>query len=223
MKRKTIAIIGLLLTLAFTAPAADYNFNARTRVYLYTMAGSFHLTAAGSGLWNEVAVSDDGFSLTGGIGFSMLNVNNRFFLNLEADYMASAVNYRGSHDRGVKTLSFMIQGEYRLGRLSPVSVYGGVGIGVIFKDEAVLPGIYDDWLRVEAMTDVTFAGELGIKVSLSRRLMFRAALRFYSLVDGYDDIEYWGGYWGDYWDLWLDDYDSELYATSIMAGLEIHF
>ena len=223
MQPKTMWIIALVLSAAFALPAADNNFNARTRVYVYTMGGNFHLTAAGSGLWNEVALADDGVSITGGIGFSLLNVHNRFFLNLETDFTSSTVRYRGSHGRGVYAWSFMMQGEYRLGQVSPVSVYAGIGVAVIGKEEAVVPGIYDDWLRVDSATEATFAGELGIKVSVVRHLMLRAALRFYSVSTGYDDIDYWGGYWDHYLDVWVDDYGSELYATQIMAGLELHF
>ncbi|HDP95913.1 MAG TPA: hypothetical protein ENN40_11225 [Candidatus Aminicenantes bacterium] len=223
MQPKAMWIVALVLLTAFALHAEDHNFNARTRVYVYSMGGNFHLTAAGSGLWHEVAAADDGLSLTGGIGFSLINVHNRFFLNLEADYTSSMVRYRGSRGRDIKALAFMIQGEYRLGQVSPVSVYVGIGVGVIEKDKALVPGIYDDWLRVDPVTEATFAGELGIKVSVVRRLMFRAALRFYSVSTGYDDIDYWGGYWNHYLDVWVDDYGSELYATSIMAGLELHF
>ncbi|MBN1197122.1 MAG: hypothetical protein JXA62_06920 [Candidatus Aminicenantes bacterium] len=223
MQPKAMWIVGLVLVTALVLPATEYNYNARTRVYVYTMGGNFHLTAAGSGLWHEAALADDGVSLTGGLGFSLLNVHNRFFLNLETDFTSATVRYRGSHGRGVNAWSFMIQGEYRLGQASPVSVYAGIGVGVIGKDEVIVPGIYDDWLRVDSVTEATFAGELGIKVSVARRLMFRAALRFYSVSTGYDDIDYWGGYWDSYLDVWVDDYGSELYATSIMAGLELHF
>lgn len=223
MRRKAICTIGLALLTTLCLNAAEYNFSARTRAYVYAMGGNFHLTAAGSGLWHEAAPADDGFSLTGGIGFSLLNVNNRFFLNLEADYTDATLQYRGTHGRGVNAWAFMLQGEYRLGRVSPVSVYVGLGVGVIDKDAAIVPGIGDDWFQVDPVTEATFAGELGIKVSVAKRLMLRAALRFYSVSSGYDGIDYWGGYWDDYWDVWVDDYSSELYATSFMAGLEVHF
>ena len=222
MKSKITVALVLILGLAFCAAAEEgnYNFDARTRVYAYAMGGNFHLTAAGSGLWDVLAYTDDAIAPTLGVGFSLFNVRSRFFLNLEADFTTTTLISGNHYEFRTSTLAFMIHGEYRLGRKGPVSIYGGVGVGVIHKNGGNFPAGYE-WLYVPESTDTTLVSELGIKVSITRRLMFRAAMRAYSLVDEYYGD--YGLYWDDYLDLWMDDYNSELYATSFMAGLELHF
>lgn len=221
MQRKVMGIMIMVLALALTAPAeGDHNFNARTRVYGYVMGGNFHLTPAGSGLWDNLAYTEDAVAPTVGIGFSLLNINNRFFLNLEADATWASLD-TGIYDTlNVTTISLMFQGEYRLGRMSPVSLYCGLGVGIIHNNGGNFPAGLE-WLYVPEFTDTTLATELGVKVSITRHLMFRAAFRAFALVEDYYG-EY-GHYWDDYLGYWMDDYESELYATSVMAGLEFHF
>lgn len=221
MQRKTLGFMIMVLAFALTAPGAgDHNFNARTRIYGYVMGGNFHLTPAGSGLWDNLAYTEDTAAPTVGIGFSLINIHDRFFLNLEADATWGTLATGGFYNVEVTGISLMFQGEYRLSRSSPVSLYCGLGVGIIHNNGGDFPAGLD-WLYVPEFTDTTLATELGVKVSITRHLMFRAAFRAYALVADYYG-EY-GHYWDDYLDIWMDDYASELYATQFMAGLEFHF
>ena len=218
MKRVFLFMVVLIIpSCVFAEEKTDHVYSARTRVYAYVMGGNFHLTPTGAWMGGGGIARDvDGFMPTMGVGFSLVEMGQRLFLNLEADYTFSSLEMGGFAKRSADTWAIMLQAEYRI--KSRFSLYGGMGVGILrqWRDPVLAPG---EAALVEEALESTLAWAFGTRIAVSRHLMFRAAVRIFSILYPYDDREYWVDSLG----VRLSDYESELYATSFMAGLEFHF
>lgn len=180
----------------------DRNFNSRNRIYLLLGANIFSLTQEGLGM-NEN--TDPQLAPIVGGGFTLVNFSRGMsFINLEADYTRADFTLSRGGRRSASALTFMVQGEIRFSRSGKISLFTGVGFGI---------------LRLRQSSDPVLAWDFGLKASLLPRLMLRAAARFY-----YDARESGYEYWfDDYYDYWDEETRLTHWASSLYLALEYHF
>lgn len=195
----------------------DRNFNAQNRIYTYLGLNVFSFTELGL----DATGVQPGTTLVPalGIGFSLINFNQgRAFLNLEADYTKGMFAYDHSHQRSASALTLICQGELTLGHRNRLSGYLGMGVGILNLGSLSRPGMEDSSIVVSSRNRSSMALELGLKYSLMPHLMMRIGSRFYVLVS---DTGY--GYWDDINEIWIDDSEYDLLASSLTLSMEFHF
>ncbi len=231
MKTITTLLLSCCLLFSVTLPGRsrtvhrymdDTNFNSRNRIYGYLGADIFSLTEEGLAMR---ANSDPRLAPFIGAGFTLVNFGHGLsFINLEADYTRADFDISFGEQRSASMLTFMLQGEIRFSRPSKISLFTGVGIGILHLGRFDGRTYGYSW-EAESRSDPALAWDLGVKISLVPHLMLRAGARFFFDIEnsGFD-------YWDDDYDYWYDDYDywdddSSLihWASSVFVALEYHF
>lgn len=210
MKKLVIIIICLLTVLpAMASRDSKVTYFSPRSLYVYAMGSCFFdlpfVDFCDTGDFTD-------FNPMVGVGFTIVNFNHVFLLNLEFDYVR---NQSPSCDPvGMNRLdyySFWLNMEYRFGHLSPFALYVGTGVAVI---DDTAPYSYSDSFS-------SFVSGLGMKLAVSRHLMLRFDIRHY--FDSDDGLDYlYFDDWGDVI-IGLDSYYRESYGTAVSAGLEYHF
>ncbi|MCP4217418.1 MAG: hypothetical protein GY765_22435 [bacterium] len=198
-------------------------FFSNSSLYFYGMLTLNHFRPPGDMYYELGADSANTVGPSVGIGYRIINADDRFYVNLECDYSLQKHDFAHG-DYTFHNINFLINGEYVLGTGRKRStVFVGTGIGVVFMPDLV--SIYSSSrYSNRSETEVPLVFQVGAKVPLSGSLYLRGELRFHYLVFGdnyYDDSYY------DSWTVVLDDYywddtSFEHLSTSFSIGLELH-
>ncbi len=210
MKKTLISTICLLIAFPVMASqSSNVTYFSPHSLYVYTMGSWFfdlpYVDYCGNG-------NIDDFNPLVGVGYTIVNFNRAFLMNLEFDYVRNqtpSCDYAGMNR--LEYYSFMLNLEYLFGRRLPLSLYVGTG-GALLYDRA--PYAYSD-------DTFCFVSSLGLKVSLSRKLKFRFDIRHYFDSDNGLDYLYLDE-WGDII-IGIDSDYNYSYGSALSAGLEFHF
>jgi hypothetical protein len=180
--------------------------------------GGFYAYVMGS--YNRFAPSQDNYMALGsdsshayapilGIGYRVVNINDRVFLGLEGEYSWTAYNFAGStREQKISTVSFMLNAEGRISSKFPLVVFGGFGIGVHEFLDLGYENDQGDFIPIEDDTMTILVLDVGIKVPVSRFLLIRSEFQWNS--ERYNSIEYRNTY-------------SISKSSALSVGLELHF
>jgi hypothetical protein len=193
---------------------SNVTFFSSRSLYFYVMGSYNHFPPPGDFYLEPGGESSDAFAPVIGIGYRLLDVLDRFFLNVEVDYSPVEFDFDG-FNRGQKTgvLIFMLDSEGKILSRPHLSVFVGMGVGFCRLSD---PGYYNytgDYISGGDEGITTLAIGMGIKVRISRHFTFRSEFRW----NGEVSVSY-----DDYYDEW-DNTDWTFLYSSFSLGLEFHF
>lgn len=202
--KKESWLIALSLLLIVTLPA--YTQGSRIKylspdsIYFYSMGSLVIINPLGDYSYGE----DTRWGFMVGAGYTLINIDRMLLLNFEFDY--SKVTYDLlSTRRDVNFFNFRLTGEFRFYPQLPVALYLGLGASNI---------VYSRTDILEEFNDTTAVVDTGIKIRLTKNVLIRGEVRFYTSPG---NSEY---YYLD--DIYIfDEFDEgELVSSAISLGLE---
>lgn len=192
----------------------------------YFSPGSFYIYVLGS--YNHFSPLDEYFLELGpdsadalspvlGVGFRVVNIRDRFFINIEGDYAPATYDFgEYARDQKINTLTLMLNIAGRIwSKKLPLIVYGGIGVGFHHLSDLGYVDLLGDFISGGDDTITVMAFDLGIKIPISRSLFVRTEFQWNGEV--YGDYECYCEYeeWGDtQWDFM---------SSSFSVGIEFHF
>jgi len=156
--------------------------------------------------------SGDDFNPTVGVGYTFVDFQRVFRINLEFDYTRNQAPVCGDIlENQLDYWTFMFNLEYLFGRERAISLYAGTGVAWIYNR---IPHYYSE-------DTSCFVISMGFKVPLVKKLNFRFDLRHYYDSDNSFDFVYLDD-WGDII-IGLDGDYAYSYGSALSMGLEFHF
>ncbi|MCK5057235.1 MAG: hypothetical protein KAT34_11305 [Candidatus Aminicenantes bacterium] len=224
MKKRVITSIVLFFlitagSMVLSKQEARVTYFSLKSLYFYTM-GSFGRYNPTDEHFLELGTrSANAFSSLFGGGFRLVNIRDRFFFNLEADYSEFTFDFGDyARDQKIGTLTVMVDLEWFLRRL-PVSFTFGVGATLHFLSDLGYYDKHDRYISTGDDTVIATAMRIGIKYPLSRRFTLRSEFRWSG--------EYYGDYYNNYyWDSYgnyYDDSEWDFIFSALCFGVEYHF
>jgi hypothetical protein len=184
-------------------------FFAPGGLYVYVL-GSYnrfapsqdHRTALGS-------ESSHAYAPLLGVGYRVVNINDRVFVSLEGEYSWAAYNFAGlTREQKISTVSFMLNVKWRISSKFPLVVFGGFGVGSHGLSDLGYENDQGDYILVGDDTVTILVLDVGIKVPISRFLLIRSEFQWNS--ERYYSIELLNTY-------------RVLKSSALSVGLELHF
>jgi len=223
MKTRVIVsiVVFLLLTsgsMVFAKQGTRVTYFSLKSLYVYTM-DSFSVYDPSDEHYLELGtLSANDFSPLFGAGFRLVNIRDRFFLNLEADYSENTFDFAGSAGgQDIDTWAVMVDCEWFL-RHFPVSFAFGLGVTIHHLSDLGYYDTKDQFIPTGDDTVTAVAMRLGIKFPISRHLTLRSEFRWSG--EYYDD--YYNDYWG--WNSgYYDDSEFNFIFSALCFGIEYHF
>ncbi len=221
MKKKlTIALTLLLIPFLESGEDIKFSYFSHHSLYVYAM-GSWIMDVPSDyyTIWEYYPERAASFASLVGIGYTIVNVKDKFLVNLEFDYTSAEFDFISLQNMRIDFYTLMVNLEYRFSATKPLAAYVGIGVGGI--DYSQTPHILDPDIFIYPYDEVeyTTAFNLGLKVSLARHLLLRTEVRLYREDYGADEYYYFIDDYGfaDYWD------DGKRFGTALSLGLEYHF
>jgi hypothetical protein len=198
-------------------PRSKIRFFSPGSFYIYVMGSYNHFSPSEEHFLELGSDSADAFAPVFGLGYWLVNINNRFFISLEGDFSPASYNFGDSaRDQKINTLTFMLNMEVKTAsKKFPVVIFGGMGVGVHQLFDLGYVDLLGEYVPIGDDTITVMALDLGIKIPISRRFFIRAEYQWNGEV--YADYNYDGEY--DEW----DDTQWDFLSSSFSLGLEIHF
>jgi len=218
----TIILISVIMLAGFSLfsqqkPGITY-FSAKS-LYVYAM-GSYGSYDPFDEYYYELGDTIAGaFSPVIGAGYRFINIRERFFLSLEADYARYRFDFGEYADnQKISELTFMIDLEWHLNTI-PLAFSFGIGatlhhlynLGYFDQNDTYIP-VGDDTLTAATM-------RFGVKIPLSRSFTLRTEFRWSG--DYYGDSYYNNYYWNDWH--YYDDSEMNFISSAFCLGFEYHF
>jgi opacity protein-like surface antigen len=222
MKKLFLTVLIIVLAagpfLAAKSESKKVTYFSSKSLYIYGMGSLYRFKPVEENYLELGYGSSNVFAPTVGVGFRLLNAGNRFFLNIEGDFTPGKFDFDYLLEQEVNTFTIMLNGELRLNRQSPVSIFGGLGVGFHHLSDLGYIDIWDDWVHTGDNNIVTLAMGIGVKVAISRNFTFRSEFRWYGEVYGTGEYTY--DWWDDEWD---EDSNLDYVASTFSVGFEFHF
>jgi hypothetical protein len=153
-----------------------------------------------------------------GIGYQVVNINDRVFICLEGEYSPITHNFGDfARNQEISVLSFLLNFEGRIFSKFPLVVFGGFGVGFHGLSDLGYENDQGDYILVGDDTVTILVLDMGIKVPITRFLVIRSEFQWNTEL--YTNREYYYDYWVHPWDKKLDF----LKSSALSMGLEIHF
>lgn len=225
MKKLLLYILIFSLTLTFgesmlfSKSKSTVKFFGPGGLYVYVM-GSYNRFAPPDDYYMALGVeSSHTYAPLLGIGYRVVNINDRIFFSLEGEYSWAAYNFAGlTREQRISAVSFMFNVEGRILSKFPLVVFGGFGFGVHELLDLGYENDQGDFIPIkdDAMTILVL--DVGIKIPIFQHLVIRTEFQWNSESYGQDD--YYLDYWSNRWDKKEVDV---LHSSALSMGLEIHF
>jgi hypothetical protein len=189
--------------------------------------GGFYVYAMGS--YNRFAPSQDHYITLGsgsshayapllGIGYRVVNINDRLFICLEGEYSPITYDFEDfARHQEISVFSLLLNFEGRIFSKFPLLVFGGIGVGFHGLSDLGYENDQGDYILVGNDTVSILVLDMGIKVPISRFLFIRSEFQWNTEL--YTNREYYNDYWVHPWDIKWDF----LHSSALSMGLEIHF
>jgi len=228
MKKRLHVGLMLIFMLMLMMGSEDFLFpgsQPRSRIRFFS-PGSFYIYAMGS--YNYFSPLEEHFLELGpdsadtfapvlGIGYRVVNINNRLFVSLEGDYSPAVYNFEDfARNQKINTFTFMLNIEgSTASKKFPVIIFCGMGVGIHQLPDLGYVDLLGDYITTGDDTITVMALDIGFKIPISRRFFIRTEFQWNGEV--YGDYYYYDEYdeWGDtQWDF---------LSSSLSVGLEFHF
>ncbi len=191
-------------------------FSSRS-LYFYVM-GSYHVFDPPGENFYELGPDSAGtFAPIFGAGYRLVNIGERFFLNLEVDYAPGIYDFGAyARDQEIRAWTILLDAEWNFKRRSPFFVTFGIGIGIFDMRNLGYTDDYGEYIPTGNDTEAGVTVKFGLKLPISNNFTLRTEFR-------------WNGKsYGDYcyWDDWYDycgDTETDFLSSAICLGLEFHF
>jgi len=205
---------------AESRPKAKVTFFSGKSLYFYVMGSYNHFLPPADFFLELGGEGSDAFAPALGIGYRILNIRDRFFVNIECDYSTAEFDFHDfSRNQEISLLTFMLQAEGKFSSRSPITFFGGMGMGFHRLSSLGYYNLTGDYIRVGDENITTIALGMGIKVQISRHFTFRSEFR----LNGEVYVDYYNDYYYDWWDDEWSDSDWNFLSSSLSIGLEFHF
>jgi hypothetical protein len=214
---KKLLIVMLIFWLFLTFGKSMLFSKSKSTVKFFA-PGGFYVYAMGS--YNRFAPSEDHYMVLGsesshayapilGIGYRVVNINDRVFLGLEGKYSRAAYNFAGStREQKISTVSFMLNAEGHIFSKFPLLVFGGIGFGSHGLSDLGYENDQGDYIPIEDDEMNIFVFDVGIKIPIFQYLVIRTEFQWNS--EKYDVIEFRNTY-------------RILKSSALSVGMELHF
>jgi hypothetical protein len=149
-----------------------------------------------------------------GIGYRVVNINERVFISLEGEYSPITYDF-GDFARNQKTsvFSFLLNFEGHIFSKFPLAVFGGFGFGSHRLSDLGYENDQGDYIVVGDDKVTILVLDVGIKVPISRLLLIRSEFQWNSESSGFSTTQ-------------VDPLERQsdfLHSSALSMGLEIHF
>jgi hypothetical protein len=215
MKKLLLYIMIFWLTLTFgesmlfSKSKSTVKFFGPGGLYVYVM-GSYNRFAPSQdhrmALGSE---SSHAYATILGIGYRVVNINDRVFISLEGEYSPITYNFGDfARNQEISVFSFLLNFEGRIFSIFPLAVFGGLGVGFHGLSDLGYENDQGDYIRVGDDMVTILVLDVGIKVPISRFLLIRTEFQWNS--ESYNPIEFRNTY-------------RVLKSSALSMGLDIHF
>jgi hypothetical protein len=206
-------------TSLFSQQSPRISFFSTKSLYLFAM-GSFGIYDPYDEYYLELgADSATAFAPVIGAGFRLVNIRDRFFVNLEADYAKYKFDFdEYAANQEINALAIMVDFEWHLNR-SPIAFTFGIGATLHHLYDLGYYNKYDEYIATGDDTLVAATMRFGIKISISRHFSLRSELRWSG--EYYGD-SYFSYYWREYYYNYYDHSEFNFISSALCFGLEYH-
>jgi hypothetical protein len=222
---KKLLLYILIFSLTFTVGESMLFSKSKSTVKFFA-PGGLYIYVMGS--YNRFAPPDDYYDAMGsesshayapllGIGYRVVNINDRVFISLEGEYSPMTYDFGDfARNQQISVLSLILNFEGRIFSKFPLVLFGGFGVGSHGLSDLGYENDQGDYIFVGDDTVTILVLDVGIKVPITRFLLFRSEFQWNS--EAFGPYEYYTISQVDPWDKKLDF----LHSSAFSVGLDIH-